>query len=241
MANHHCKCAKKTTMTTQTTSTTAMVLEDETPGPEDTPTATGEETNDWTSRAGINDAAGPKPSGRSAADVAMHERQSVSLKSVGRIGTWNVRSMMQEKLEIVQREMERTGIEIMGISELRWVGSGHFKSSDYKVLYSGHEAKKRNVVAIICGKKSAQAILGYNTISDRIISTRFRSQPVNISVLQIYAPTTGAEEDEIEEFYDKLRETLDNIPKGDILVVMGDFNAKVGQQSMPPMVGKHGL
>ena len=59
--------------------------------------------------------------------------------------------------------------------------------------------------------------------------------------MQIYAPTTAAIEDEYEEFYEKLRETLDNIPKGDILIVMGDFNAKVGQQSMPPMVGKHTL
>jgi endonuclease/exonuclease/phosphatase family metal-dependent hydrolase len=59
--------------------------------------------------------------------------------------------------------------------------------------------------------------------------------------VQIYAPTTAAIEDEHEEFYEKLRETLDNIPKGDILIVMGDFNAKVGQHSMPPMVGKHGL
>jgi hypothetical protein len=137
----------------------AMVPEGEAPRPEGILTATGEETNGRASRAGNNDVAGPKPSGRSVTDAAKLERRSVSLASVGKIGTWNVRSMMKGKLEIVQSEMERTQTEIMGISELKWVGSGHFQSGAYKVLYSGHETKKRNGVAIICGKKSPEAIL----------------------------------------------------------------------------------
>src|SRR5260221_13338029 len=130
-------------MTMQFTDTT-MVPEGEAPGPEGTLTATGEETNNWTTRAGYYDVAGLKPSGRSVTDAAKLERRSVSLRSVGKIGTWNVRSMMKGKTEIIQREMERTAIESMGIRELRWVGRGHFQSGDYKILYSGHETRKRN-------------------------------------------------------------------------------------------------
>ena len=70
-----------------------------------------------------------------------------NLREVMRIGTWNVRSMNQGKLDIVKREMERTGVHMMGVSEMKWTGMGHFKTDDYEVYYCGQDTRRRNGVA----------------------------------------------------------------------------------------------
>ena len=67
-------------------------------------------------------------------------------------GTWNVRSMKQDKLEVVKEEMARVNIDILGISELKWTGMGEFNSDDHYIYYSGQESLKRNEVAIIVNK-----------------------------------------------------------------------------------------
>ena len=134
------------------------------------------------------------------------------------LGTWNIRSMYQGKLDIVKREMIGTGISILGISELCWTGLGHFQSDEHKVFYSGNESVRRNGVAFICSKQVANSVLGYNPVNDRIISLRIQGRAVNSTVIQVYAPTTTAEENITEDFYNKLQETIDNTPSGDILI-----------------------
>jgi hypothetical protein len=84
-------------------------------------------------------------------------------------------------------------------------------------------------------------LLSYDTINDRIITARFKGAPVNISVIQVYAPTSSAVEDEVEVFLEELQRVIDKLPKGDIAVVMGDFNAKVGEGAVEGVTGKHGL
>ena len=112
------------------------------------------------------------------------------------IGTWNVRTMNQGKLEVVKQEMARGNVSILGISELKWTGVGEFNSDDHYIYYYGQESLRRNGVAIMVNKRVRNAVLGYNLKNDRMISFCFKGKPFTITVIQAYAPTSNAEEAE---------------------------------------------
>ena len=128
------------------------------------------------------------------------------------IGIWNVGSMNQGKLEVVKQEMKRVSVDILGISELRWTRMGEFNSDDHYIYYCGQESLRRNGVAIMVNKRVRNAVLGCNLINDRMISVRFQGKPFNVTVIQVYAPTSNAEEAEVEQFYEDLLDLL-NAPK----------------------------
>ena len=110
----------------------------------------------------------------------------------------DVRFMNQGKLEVVKQEMARVNINILGISYLRWTGMGEFNSDDHYIYYYGQESLRRNGVAIIVNKRVPNAELGCNFKNDRMILVHFQSKPFNITVIQDYAPTSNAEETEVE-------------------------------------------
>ena len=112
--------------------------------------------------------------------------------------------MNQGKLKVVKQEMARVKIDILGISELKWTGKGEFNSDDNCIYYCGQESLRRNGVAIIVNKRICNAILGCNFKNNRMISVHFQGKPFNITVIQVYAPTSNAEEAEIEWFYEDL-------------------------------------
>ena len=85
------------------------------------------------------------------------------------------------------------------------------------------------------------AVLGCNLKNDRMISVHFQGKPFNITVIQGYAPTSNAEEAEVERFYEDLQDLLELTPKQDVLFIIGDWNAKVGSQETPGITGKFGL
>ena len=116
------------------------------------------------------------------------------------IGTWNGRSISQGKLEVVKQEMARVNINVLGISELRWSGMGEFNSDDHYIYYCGQESLKSNGVAVIVNKRVQNAVLGCNLKNDRMISVHFQGKPFNIRVIKDYAPTSNAEEAEVERF-----------------------------------------
>ena len=120
------------------------------------------------------------------------------------IGTWNVRSMNQGKLEVVKQETARVNVDILGISKLKWTGMGEFNSDDHYIYYCGQESFRRNGVAIMVNKRVQNAVIGCNLKNDRMISVRFQSKPFNITVIQVYTPTSNAEEAEVEWFYEDL-------------------------------------
>ena len=124
--------------------------------------------------------------------------------------------------------MERMDTDILGISELKWTGMGEFNSDGHYIYYCGQESLRRNGVALIVNKRVQNAVLGCNLKNDRMISVRFQGKPFNITVTQVYAPTTNAEEAEVEWFYDDLQDLLELTLKEDILFIIGDWNAKVG-------------
>ena len=104
--------------------------------------------------------------------------------------------MNQGKLEVVKQEMARMNVDILGISELKWTGMGEFNSDDHYIYYCGQEFLRRNGVAV----------LGGNLKNNRMISVRFQGKPFNITVIQVYAPTSNAEEAEVEGFYEDLQD-----------------------------------
>ena len=105
--------------------------------------------------------------------------------------------MNQGKLEVIQQEMVRVNVDILGISKLIWTGMGEFNSDDHYIYYCGQEPLRRNGVAIIVNKRVQNAIHGYSFKNDRIISVHLQSKPFNITVIQVYAPTSNAEEAEL--------------------------------------------
>ena len=117
--------------------------------------------------------------------------------------------MNQGKLEVVKQEMARVNVDILGISELKWTGMGEFNSDDHYVYYCGQESLRRNGVVIMVNKRVWNAVLGCNLKKDRIISVHFQGKPFNITVIQVYAPTSNAEEAEVERFYEDLQDLLE--------------------------------
>ena len=122
------------------------------------------------------------------------------------IGTWNVSSMNQGKLEVVKQEMARVNINILGISELKWTRIVEFNSDDHYIYYCGQESLRRNGVAIMIYKRVQNAVLRCNLKNDRMIFVRFQGKPFNITVIQLYAPTSNAQEAEVEKFYEDLQD-----------------------------------
>ena len=149
--------------------------------------------------------------------------------------------MNQGKLEVVNQEMARVNIDILGIRELKWTGMGEFNSQDHYIYYCGQEFLKRNGVAIMVNKRVQNVVLGCNLKNDRMISVRFQGKSFNIMVIQVYAPTSNAKEAEVEWFYEDLQDLLELTPKKDVLFIIGDRNAKVGSQETPGVTGKFGL
>ena len=107
--------------------------------------------------------------------------------------------------------------------------------------YNGQESLRRNGVAITVHKRVQNAVLGCNLKTNRMISVHFQGKPFNITVIQAYAPTSNAEEAEVEQFYEDLQDLLELIPPKDVLFIIGDWNEKVGSQEIPRVTGKFGL
>ena len=132
-------------------------------------------------------------------------------------------------------------VNILGINKLKWTGKGEFNSDDHYIYYCGQKSLRRNGVAIMVNKRVRNAVFGCNLKNNRMISVCFQGKPFNITVIQVYAPTSNAEEAEGERFYEDLQDLLELTPKKDVLFIIGDWNAKVGSQETPGVTGKSGL
>ena len=119
--------------------------------------------------------------------------------------------------------------------------NGEFNSDNSSVYYCGQESLRRNGVAIIVNKRVQNAILGCNLKNNRMISVRFQGKPFNITVIQACAPTSNAEEAEVERFYENLQDLLELTAKKDVIFIIGDWNAKIGSQETPGVTSKFGL
>ena len=118
---------------------------------------------------------------------------------------------------------------------------GEFNSDHHHIYYCGQESLRRNGVAIIVNKRVLSSVLGCNLKNDRMISVRFQGKPFNITGIQVYALTSNAEEAEVEWFYEDLQDLLELTPKKDVLLIIGNWSARVGSQEIPGVTGKFGL
>ena len=138
----------------------------------------------WRKNSRKNEGMEPKQKQHPAVDVTGDRSKVQCSKEQYCIGTWNVRSMNQGKLEVVKQEMARVNIDILGISELKWTGMEEFNSDDHYIYYYGQEFLGRNGVAIMVNRRVQNALLGCNLKNDRMISLRFQGKPFNITVIK---------------------------------------------------------
>ena len=117
---------------------------------------------------------------------------------------------------------------------------GEFNSDDHYIYYYGQEFLRRNGVAIIVNKRVQNAVLRCDLKNDKMISVHFQGKPFNLTVIQVYALSSNAEEAEVERFYEDLQDLLELTPKKCVLTI-GDWNAKVGSQEIPGVTGKFGI
>ena len=110
--------------------------------------------------------------------------------------------------------------DIVGISEVRWTGSGELMNG--RMVFAGEERKHEKGVAIVMSERAHKALIGYLPISPRVMAARFRGDPFNLTVIQAYAPTADSTDEEVEEFYEQVEEGLQYAHKRDIRIVMGD-------------------
>ena len=130
--------------------------------------------------------------------------------------------MNQGKVELDKQEMATVNIDVLGISKLRWTGMGELNSDDHYIYYYGQESLRRNGVAIIVNKRAQNAVLGCNLKNDKIISVHFQDKPFNITVIQVYTPTSNTEEAEAERFYEDQQDLSELTPKKDVLFIIED-------------------
>ena len=155
----------------------------------------------------------PKQNQHPVVDVTGDRSKVQCSKEQYCIGTWNVRSMNQGKLEVVKQEMTRVNIDILGISGLKWAGMGKFNSDDHYIYYCGQESLRRNGVAITVDKRVRNVVLGCDLKNDRMISVHFQGKPFNITVIQVYDPTSNTEEAEVVWIYEDLQDLIELIAK----------------------------
>ena len=163
-----------------------------------------------------------------------------------RIGCWNVRTMFSVgKTAQIVAEAKKYRVKVLGISECRWSGFGRLRTATREtILYSGRDDNvHQSGVALLLNKETAESLLDWNPVSDRIITARFNSKYIKTTCVQVYAPTNDAEPEVKDEFYEQLQAVIERAPSHDMLVMMGDWNAKVGRsnQGEEGIVGKHAL
>jgi len=146
-----------------------------------------------------------------------------------RIGTWNVRAMLKTgKLENIKIEMKILDIGILGLCEIRWPDNGDFWSDDIRVIHT-NSTKGQAGVGIALNKKCGKRVTNFVTYSSRLCLVKMESTPKNLAIIQVYMPTSKADDEEVEEVYAGIEELMKHTKPHDNVIIMGDFNAIVGE------------
>ena len=129
-------------------------------------------------------------------------------------------------------EMDRYRWNILGLCEMRWKNFGETTTEEgHTVFFSGKEDKHDYGVGFLVHKDIVNTVMGCRSVSSRLITIRLRAVPFNITIVQAYAPTSDYDDNKIEELYYQLQNVIDQTRKKNILVVQGDWNAKVGRDA----------
>jgi endonuclease/exonuclease/phosphatase family metal-dependent hydrolase len=158
----------------------------------------------------------------------------LSPKHTERIACWNVRTLYQAgKLAQVVKEMHEYKISMLGITEARWTDNGkQVLTSGDTIMWSGREdGRHQEGVALLVRKENSKSLLRWKPINERLLYAQFHSKFTRLSILVAYAPTEDAEEEAKDTFYDSLQAAMDEVPKHDVLLLIGDLNARVGAEN----------
>ena len=168
-----------------------------------------------------------------------------SAKGRATIGTINVTApTVPGRLGCMIEEINHYKWEILGVSETHWIGEGQMLSEGIKIFHSGrNDNYHREGVALLLGKHAQRAYKEHRAVNSRIISVAMQGQHKNVKIIQIYAPDSTHEEEDVEEIYDNLEEEMRKANAVDINIVIGDFNSKIGKDNIgyKDVMGKFGL
>ncbi|XP_071652474.1 uncharacterized protein [Temnothorax longispinosus] len=160
------------------------------------------------------------------------------------LATWNVRTMLQAgKMMEVAEEVLRYGLDVVALQEVRWKGNGRIDKKNYSMFYSGSETRTgQRGTGFIINSKMKKSYLGFEPLGERMCKLRLKGRFKNLFIISAYAPTEDANEEEKNAFYDELDRECSKIPKYDVLILLGDFNAKIGRENfLQHVAGKHSL
>ena len=140
------------------------------------------------------------------------------------IGTWNVRTLYAcGKITELTHELSRYTWDILGLAEVRWTGIGETITNEgHKLWYSGDDSKHQHGVGFIVNKDRLNSVISCTPISSRLIAIRISARPQNITIIQVYAPTSDYDDEAVEEFYEEREKTIKNTSKKDLLIILGD-------------------
>lgn len=166
-------------------------------------------------------------------------------KSRTRFGCWNKTMMEPAQLAQVTREINNYKLTFLGLNETRWNGPGEFTTTNGELLiYSGKPEGKNHEsgVGLMISKDFRKCLINWKPISDRIIIARLQSKIRKVTVIQCYALIETSTSEQKNDFYDALSTTITQVEKSDILILIGDFNAKVGtdNRNLEEVVGTYG-
>ena len=180
---------------------------------------------------------------RTGQDTQVNIGKLLRTKANITVGAWNVRTLNKKgSPELLLNELSKFSVDIVGLSEVRWIGTGVQTLGSFDFFYCG-EDKHVGGVALMVAHKVKHTMIGLNCVSSRLIYARFKGQGVNLSVIQAYAPTSASSVEDLNKFYGDLQTTYDSVDKSDLLILMGDWNAKIGDDfgKWPTVLGKFGL
>ncbi|GFO39923.1 craniofacial development protein 2-like protein [Plakobranchus ocellatus] len=167
----------------------------------------------------------------------------INLDQISKRKKFNVRTLDQkEKLENVIEEMDRIELNILGLAEVRWTGASAMKLGNKNLIYSGGHTRERGGGILFNAQR--QKVWELYPISDRVVVAKLITKPLHLGIIQVYAPTSDNEDVEVEKFYEEIEKAKVYPKSQDIIIVMGDFNAKVGDgrdERVEDVVGPSGI
>jgi len=172
--------------------------------------------------------------------VGIANTRSSKEKMKRRIATWNVRTLgVCEKLENLKLEINRYKIDVLSISEIKWIGLGDFWFGDHRIIFNGEN--KTAGVGIIVNKEFGHKIKSIIYFNERIIGIKIETNQTDTFIIQVYMQTSSHKDEEIKELYEQILEVIEMANEKDNLIILRDWNAVVRERTEPGVTGKFGL
>lgn len=158
-----------------------------------------------------------------------------------RICTWNIQTMLRPgKINEIGHELQKYRIDVAALQEIRWKEKGIIEKKDFSLYYSGAKKQGQHGVGFVLMRGVRDKVLEYKPINERLAYIRLQAKPVNVSILNVYAPTEIADKEDKDEVYEKIEEEVDKMPKEDAILLLGDFNAQIGKEDyIEQVAGKY--